>query len=457
MMNIRKKTILFLCFVMVLRICTSCTISKVRKRPIPTARPAAVENIKTGVVTENDGIGQITLRNLDSEKISTFYYDDTSEIQDEYGQERDGEKIEQGEILEVTYDSDEDKILTAAVPKNVWYYHEVQKFSFDTEQNMLEFVGEKYQYTSQTFFSDGTDEIQPMDFDSKDMLTIRGIGVHVYSVVRTSGHGYVRVTNYKDFMGGLAELDNGMMVLIGENLMMTVPEGTHRLTLVTKNMSATKTVVVMNGQETVADFSDYKREIKDIGEVIFDIRPEGAELTLNETSINYSKPVTLSYGKYKVKVTLAGYADYIGVLNVEQASKTIHIELEEADAEVALPSPTPKKTEDNNTNNNVVTRKVDSKHTITVTEPIGVEVYLDNIYKGMTPCTFTKVLGSQTLTLSLPGYASKSYSVDILDDNQNVKLKFAELQDESENENTAATPTPTPASASADLSIGNAD
>ena len=440
MMKKPERKLLLICLLMILFFTTSCTISKVRKRPIPSARPAPADQVMTGLVTENDGIGQITLRALDSETANTYYYDDTAQIQDEYQAERDGEKIEPGEILQITYD-EEDKIVSAKVPENVWYYHEVQKFSFDTEQNMLEFVGEKYQYDQRTFFSDGTDEIQPMDFDSQDMLTVRGIGVHVYSVVRTKGHGYVRVTNYKDFMGGLAELDNGTMVLIGENLMMTVPEGTYRLTLVTKNMAATKTVVVLNGQETIADFSDYKREMKDIGEVTFDIKPEGADLTLNGTSINYSKPVTLSYGKYKVKVTLAGYADYIGVLNVEQASKTIHIELEEADAEVALPSPTPTPSKNTTSNDNKVTRKVDSKHTITVTEPIGVEVYLDNIYKGMTPCTFTKVLGSQTITLSLPGYASKSYSIDILDDNKNVKLTFAELEDDSDTSD-SATPTP---------------
>ena len=446
-----EKNILLICLLAGVFLLTSCTVSKVRKRPIPSARPAAADHVTTGVVTENDGAGQIVLRELDSETANTFYYDDTSKLQDEYGQECEGEKLEPGEILEVVYEPEEDKIVSAAVPENVWYYHEVQKFSFDTEQSMLEFVGEKYQYNSHTFFSDGTDQIQPMDFDSQDMLTIRGIGVRVYSVVRTKGHGYVRVTNYKDFMGGLAELDNGTMVLITENMMMTVPEGTYRLTLVTKNMSATKTVVVMNGQETVADFSDYRREVKDIGEVTFDIKPEGADLTLNGTSINYSKPVTLSYGKYKVKVTLAGYADYIGVLNVEQASKTIHIELEEADAEVALPSLTPAPAKNNSSNDNAITRRLDSKHTITVAEPMGVEVYLDNIYKGMSPCTFTKVLGSQTVTLSLPGYASKSYSVDILDDNKNVKLTFAELEEESDTPGNADSVTPTPESA--DLSL----
>ena len=70
------------------------------------------------------------------------------------------------------------------------------------------------------------------------------------------------------------------------------------------------------------------------------------------------------------------------------------------------------------------TRKIDSKHTISVTAPEGAEVYLDNVYKGIVPCKFTKVIGSQTITLSKTGYETKSYSIDILDDDKNAKLSF---------------------------------
>ena len=37
------------------------------------------------------------------------------------------------------------------------------------------------------------------------------------------------------------------------------------------------------------------------------------------------------------------------------------------------------------------------------------------------------MIGSQTVTLCRDGYATKSYSVDILDDDQDVKLSFADL------------------------------
>ena len=109
-------------------------------------------------------------------------------------------------------------------------------------------------------------------------------------------------------------------------------------------------------------------------------------------------------------------------------------------SQAAAPKPSAKagssKKDDGSGNNdkdddNVTTKKIDSNHTITVSAPDGAEVYLDNVYKGLAPCTFTKVIGSQTITLSKPGYQTKSYSVDVLDDNKNVKLGFSELAEDS--------------------------
>ena len=53
----------------------------------------------------------------------------------------------------------------------------------------------------------------------------------------------------------------------------------------------------------------------------------------------------------------------------------------------------------------------------------------------MAPCTFTKVIGSQTITLSDSGYVTKSYPVDILDDGKDVKLSFADLVKENSGSN----------------------
>ena len=245
--------------------------------------------------------------------------------------------------------------------------------------------------------------------------------------------------NYQDFLGGIAEVSNSLMVPVSENMLITVAEGNYRLTLCKRRAAATKTVTVRSDEETVVDFSDYVATATNIGEVTFNIEPDGAALYLNGMAVNYSKPVALRYGKYNIAVSLTGYKTFTGVLTVGQPSQPLDINLIEEKAEVsdkkatASPTAAPSSKDDN-----TITKKIDSNHTITVSAPEGAEVFLDNVYKGLAPCTFTKVIGSQTITLSDAGYVTKSYSVDILDDDKNVKLSFADLV----KDDTATTPTP---------------
>ena len=71
------------------------------------------------------------------------------------------------------------------------------------------------------------------------------------------------------------------------------------------------------------------------------------------------------------------------------------------------------------------------KPTVTVTAPSGVEVYQDNRYMGVAPVTYSKTGGSHTITLRKTGYITRSYSVEIADDDQNVTLSFPALEKES--------------------------
>lgn len=420
---------------------TSCTIKQKRTRQgiNSVQNSPAVDTLTiTGVVIRNDSEKrQLQIRELDSDEISTLAYGASSVIMDKYKEEIEGERIEAGMILQTDYRKDDGWIVSAGVPDNVWEYQDVKKFSFTSDENMMQVAGEKYQYSNLTYFASDNESVEPIEFNSQDVLTVRGIGFRVYSAVRTAGHGYIRLTNYEDFVGGMAEIGSSMMVPISDNMLITAAEGTYRVTLCRRRASATKTATVRRDEETVVDFSDYVAKAENIGEVTFHIEPEGAEMYLNGTAVNYSKPIALRYGKYNIVVSLTGYETYSGVLEVAQPTvgSPININLIEKKAEVATSSPTkPPTASPSSDSSDKVTKKIDSNHTITVSAPEGVEVYLDNVYKGLAPCTFTKVIGSQTITLSDEGYVTKSYSIDVLDDDKNAKFAFAELVKEEEEE-----------------------
>ena len=66
-----------------------------------------------------------------------------------------------------------------------------------------------------------------------------------------------------------------------------------------------------------------------------------------------------------------------------------------------------------------------------VESPEGAEVYVDVIYTGIVPVSFTKPeKGSHVITLSQNGRVTKSYTIAVSDDDRDVTLSFSELVSE---------------------------
>ena len=416
-----------------------------------TATPGITAEL-TGVVVQTDiQKEKLVLRQLDSNLETSLYYDSSSQMTNKFGELITGDQITTGEIIRAEYRRGEAMIVTAGVPQDVWEYDEVDSFTFQSEDSMMKLAGKKYQYSNNTYIaSQNTDAqsgdrvIELTELSDSDRLTVRGVGYKVYSIIRTAGHGYIRLANYEDFAKGMVEVGSSIILPITDNMLLTVPEGVHRVTLCKGKAVATKSVTVQADKEVTADFSDYVSVVENVGMITFQIEPDGADLTINGTTVDYSQPVALNYGEYRINVSMNGYDTYTGTLDVEDPAKEVHIDLIEAEASVvgsatatpaagATASPTSSASTSSQTTDSsqTVTKTVDSDHTITVTAPRGAEVYLDNVYKGLAPCKFTKVIGSQTITLSQSGYVTKSYSVDILDDDEDVTLKFADLVAES--------------------------
>lgn len=423
---------------LVVMMCGCANKSNSQNKVQDTAKPMAVQSF-TGVITSVDKeLKQLSVREIDTDVDTIINYDDTAEIKDKYKQDIYGDELEQGMIMKTTYRTSDAKLVSMEVPEDAWEYKNVDKFSFDTSESSMEVADELYQYSEQTYFgTSGNKAIEMVELSEADELTVRGIGYKVYSVIRTEGHGYLRLLNYKDFIGGMINIDDDIILPVTNNMLITVSCGNYRVTLNKGTAKASKTVSIKNNKESTLDFSDYRKSIKNVGSIKFNIDPIGADLYINGTKIDYSKPISLNYGTYSVSASLNGYSTYNGKLTVAEASKTINISLETSDTASAATG-APQSTESSETTepqataaatskSKTKTKKIDSNHTISVTAPEGAEVYLDNVYKGIVPCKFTKVIGSQTITLSKSGYVTKSYSVDILDDDKNVKLSFSEL------------------------------
>jgi hypothetical protein len=216
-------------------------------------------------------------------------------------------------------------------------------------------------------------------------------------------------------------------------MLLTVPEGTQEITMANGEYTGTASVEVRRGQVTTLDMSKFIKQAADIAHVNFKIDPEGAQLYINGSLTDYSKAVKLRYGNHTIQVVLEGYNEYSGVLTIKEANPTVVINLGQETAEVESDSSDSSDENSSSDSTSSTTEastsdaEYDTDHTITVSAPKGAAVYVNGTYKGEAPCSFTKMIGEVTLTLTMDGYTTKSYSIEIQDDSQDITWSFPDL------------------------------
>jgi hypothetical protein len=129
------------------------------------------------------------------------------------------------------------------------------------------------------------------------------------------------------------------------------------------------------------------------------------------TYVDTSYTVRLSFGLHQITASADGYDTVSQYFNVEGDTTTVKMNLGEAT--------------DTTVSGNSLTGE--SSHTITIQSPEGVEVYQDNLYMGIAPVTYTKSTGSHTITLRKEGYITRSYQIEVEDDDRDLVYSFPEL------------------------------
>lgn len=405
-------------------------------RPTATEEPTADPNASivyekgrdfAGVVKSIDQSGKLlTVYNPDQEDETVLEYSGGTEILTKNGKEISSESLEVGQVVDIYRDAQTGKIWKIQLSADIVEREKVKDLIVNTDENYVETAGVRYRYGSGfTAFSMG-EPVELTEITKLDEVTFRGVKGKAYSIVVTRGHGYLQPQKYKDFIGGTLTIRGVMTVPVTKKMLIPVPEGTYDITMKNGDFEGSRSVTIERDEEMILDMSLFKRVVGNRGQVVFDINPVGAELYINGSLKDASEPVSLSYGKHSVQVVLDGYTTYTGVIDVQSANPTVRINLAQEEAEVAGEEESTSVKADNATENEA-SGTYDNSHTITVTAPEGASVYLDGTYKGVAPCSFSKKIGSVTVTLSKTGYTTKSYAMTTTDDEKDVSFAFPEL------------------------------
>lgn len=423
-----------------------------------------------GIVSGLDEVnGEITIRSIGYETEHVLTFTGAADVRNKYGDIMPMADVELGSVVEAVYDANRDKLLSLYITdeESVSKVEAVSGAVFDYIENTVRINGTTYFMSDDVMaFSDNV-EIEINEICSEDQLTVWMYNDKVCSFYVELGHGYVRLSDYAGYIGGMVEIGYDVIVPVTEDMLLTVREGTYTLRIAKGDDVGTKKVEVIKNREVNISLADIAIEPKEIGSVLFDITPSGASVYIDGKRVNTEGAVDLVYGKHKIHIIADGYVSYSATFNVNAAYKIREYVLEkegedsssddsETKSETTKESSTEAgTTKESNTESGSTTESGTTTETTTesstesssdsnvkdvsttigektsnkviLTAPIGVSVYFDGEYLGIAPISFTKVTGSHIITFSQTGYLSKSYTVNFTDDGKDVTLSYDDL------------------------------
>ena len=379
-------------------------------------RPDSFDSADTAILVErNEADNTVTFLNLDLGRKYTLSMDGTTRLYDKYGEGISLSQLKKGDIVDVTFLRSKKHLTSMQLSSQAWNYMNVERYEINEARNEISIGSEVYKLTSNTQYISEGRNIELMDLNASDVLSFQGIGNQIFSVRVEKGHGYLRLVNDENFIGGWIEIGQFQIRQITEDMLLAVPEGNYQVNVTNRGGGGIKNVVISRNEETELDVGDLTIPEPQSGVALFSMTPSTAELYIDGVKVDTSLPVTLEYGLHQLIARAEGYQSITKYIRVAQESMGIDVSLESNEGtEISLPSTGPADTTEN-------------YYKVYVDAPENVEVYLDGNYVGVSPCSFRKTEGVHVITLRKTDYETRSYTVQIDDTERDLSYSFADL------------------------------
>lgn len=391
--------------------------------------PDSYDSADTAVLVDINEVDKtVTLLNLDLGRRYTLSMDGTTRFGDKYGKAISLDQLQEGDIVDVTFLKTQKHLTSMQLAQTAWQYDSVERYEMNTVRNEVAIGGETFKLSKDTqYFSQGH-SIEKIDLNPSDILTFHGIDSTVLSVTVEKGHGYLRLVNDENFVGGWLEIGQTQIVRITEDMLVTVPEGSYQVDISCNGGGGTKNVVINRNEETTLDIGDLEVAEAKYGMVLFSMSPADAELYIDGSQADPSQPISLEYGIHQIIAKADGYKSLTQYLRVGQESAGVDVQLDKVDSDSEESTGSSSAASSSSTGTtSATTDTTTTYYRVHIDAPEKVEVYLDGNYVGISPCSFKKTSGSHVITLRKSGYETRSYTVQVDEEAKDVSYSFVDL------------------------------
>jgi len=410
----------------------------------------------------------IQFQNIASSRRYTLSYDGTTTVYDKNDQALSMQQLKEGSVVTVRFYKPRKALAYIKENPDCVSYKEVQNYSMDLRKGTLTIGENTYNISAHVVVVSDGKETDMMEVNTMDVLSVWGYKDRIYGIYVEKGHGYLRLQNEDYFVNGWIDIGDRVIRKVAEDMLLVVPEGTHKVTVSHKGSSATQEITFARNEEMAWNLGEVEITVVQKGTVIFTLTPLTAKVFIDGKEVDVSRPVEIEYGLHRMRITADGYDAVAQYIRVAEPSANIAVELEESEEETQEASSEKKDTaeedasekdadrydaEEGTTSKKYQSKLSDtedeeaedkssekqeedskdtvvsstSKYKVYIDAPDGVEAYLDGNYIGITPISFKKVPGNYVVTLRKTGYQPRSYTLQIDEEQKDVNYSFTDL------------------------------
>ena len=380
---------------------------------VPAGTVADYDSVDTAVLVSLSTVNNTaTFYNFDLCRSYTLSYDGTTVFTDKYGTALSAGQVKPGTVADICFLHKAKKLVSFSDSVSAFRISDLTGFSFNIDSKVFEYKGDSYKITGGTILLADGRPVSLSELNPLDSVTICGYDNSIYSITVDRGHGYLKLKGNEPFNGGYLDTGAGDIELIGDGMLLILPEGDYSMTVTKNGGSAVRHVTIEPGKETTLDLTGVVIKEASAGKILFDVTPESAKVYVDGNLVDQTRLLSFPQGLHFLSVTAEGYQSITRYFNLGKDTASLEIVLEESGDQE-------KKDEEE--------AKTEGYY-VFVTNPSDVEVYLDGNYVGMSPVSFAKTAGSHTITLRKSGYETRTYTVLVENAGEDVYYSFDSLQ-----------------------------
>ena len=254
-----------------------------------------------------------------------YYYGLTTGFFDKYGNLMSVSDIHQGDVIDISGADSDGKAKRIQKSDKVWTNDTVTNFSVDKDKRIFKIGGSSYRLGERTMIFSGSDVIDTDSLTAQDKLAVVGIDKDIVSISVTTGHGTLQLSNTSLFEGSFLQLGDRIFAEITKDMSLDVPEGSYTLAVANNGWGDSTDIEIKRGEITKVNLNDLKGEGPKKSRILFEVDVHSAKIYVDDSEIDYTSPVEITYGKHRLKVTADGYDTWTRTLYVNSKEATIQI------------------------------------------------------------------------------------------------------------------------------------